>query len=42
MRIAAGLDNHQRSFWRIKDEDEEEKSDLEFEVRNGIQIYEYC
>lgn len=38
--LAAGLDNHHRSFWRIKHEDNEEKSDLEFEETNGIQIYE--
>lgn len=37
--MAAGLDNHQRLFWRIKHADDEKKCDLEFEVTNGIQIY---
>ena len=38
--MAAGLDNHQRLFWRIKHADDMEKSNLEFEVTNGIKIYE--
>lgn len=40
--MAAGLDNHQRSLWRIKHAEDEEKSDLEFrkiEMTNSIQIY---
>lgn len=39
--MAAGLDNHQSLFWSIKHGDGEEKRNLEFEVRNGIQIYEF-